>query len=339
MTIDTNEPQAGAGIPAPPAATAPRSRGRRVDLATLRWLGGRLLTGLVAVWAVMTAVFLVTRSVSNPARRMLPIGSSQEQVDALNARLGLDDPLIQQYGHFLSDLLRLDLGNSIWEHRPALQMALERLPLTFTLIGLALVFSVVLFVPLGIYASMRPNSIHDRMVTAASLGGLSVPEFWLGSMLVLVFAVKLGWFPTSGSQSLIYGILPALTLAFSMGGRLAQVTRTSFLDQARMPYVQTARAKGFSETYILRKHMLRNAVLPIVSLASWDFARILTGAAVVVEVVFAWPGFGRLIIESVQRQDFPAIQACVFVGAVAIVVINIATDIVARIIDPRVVNS
>jgi len=327
-------PTGSAPTPGVVRSRTPRTRGW-VDLATVRWILGRLVFGLAAVLIVMSAVFLVTRSTSDPARRMLPLGSSQEQIDALNARLGLDDPLWMQYGQFLSDFFRLDFGRSIWEGRPALDVVIDRLPVTFALVGLALIISIVIFVPLGVVASLRPGSLTDRLVTALSLAGLSAPQFWLGAMLVLVFAVQLGWFPTSGSGSLLYAVLPAVTLAFTIGGRLAQVTRTSFLDQAGSPYVTMARAKGFSTFYILRKHVLRNALLPILTIASWDTARAITGNAVVVEVVFAWPGFGRLIIESVQRQDFPVIQACVFVGAVLIVVINTITDVLNRLIEPR----
>ncbi|WP_459986723.1 ABC transporter permease [Nocardioides sp. AN3] len=330
-------------VDAPPAGPAPIPRrhvARTVwfDGAALRWTAGRLTSGVVAIFVVMSAVFFVTRLVSNPARRMLPLGSSQEQVDALNARLGLSDPLIEQYAHFIKDLLTLNFGDSIWEHRPAFDVALGRLPATFTLVGLAFLISVAVFVPLGVAASLRPGGLTDRLVTALSLAGLSLPQFWLGAMLVLIFAVRLHWLPTSGSGSLRCAILPAVTLAFTMGGRLAQVTKTTFLEQARMPYVSMARAKGFSTSYILRRHVLRNALLPMMTIASWDLARTITGHAVVVEVVFAWPGFGRLVIESVQRQDFTVIQVCVFVGAVVIVVVNTVRDVLTRIVEPRVVH-
>ncbi len=309
-----------------------------VDDATVKWLAGRLLTSFAAVFVVMSAVFLVTRLISNPAQRMLPLGASQEQIDALNAKLGLSDPLLLQYLGFLKELVTLNLGESIWYHQPALLVALGRLPGTFNLLMLALAISIVIFVPMGILASTRPGSLVDRTVTAASLAGLSVPQFWLGAMLVLIFAVELNWLPTSGAGSLRHAILPAVTLSLTIGGRLAQVTRTSFLDQGKMPYVTMARAKGFSQSYILRKHVLRNAMLPILTLLSWDSARIITGQAVIVEVLFARPGFGRLVIESVQRQDFTTIQACVFVGSVVIVLVNLATDILARIVEPRIVS-
>jgi peptide/nickel transport system permease protein len=294
-----------------------------------------LTTSLAAVFIVMTAVFLVTRLISNPAQRMLPVGSAQDRIDALNAKLGLSEPLLVQYGIFLRDMLTLNLGESIWYHQPALEVALSRLPSTFELLGYALLIAVTIFVPMGILASRRPGSKVDRAVTGVSLAGLSVPEFWFGAVLVLVFAVGLRWFPTSGTGTIMHVILPAVTLSLVLGGRLAAVTRTSFLDQRNMPYVTMANAKGFSSSYVLGKHVLRNALVPIVTLASWDSARVVTGQAVVVEVVFARPGFGRLIVESVQRQDFPTIQACVFVGAVLIVVMNVFTDIATRLIDPR----
>lgn len=340
MSLDMSsiEPQAEPARPAPPGGQGQRPRRRLISLTTARWLAGRVVTSLVAVYVVMSAVFLVTRLVSNPARRMLPLGSSQQQIDALNTKLGLGDPLAEQYVRFLGDLLRLDLGNSIWVHRPALQVALERLPATFTLVGTALLISLVVFVPLGILASRWPGSFTDRCVTGFSLAGLSMPQFWLGAIVVLVVGVKLGWLPTSGSGSPAHAVLPAVTFAFTMGGRLAQVTRTSFLDQAKMPYVAMARAKGFSTTYVLRRHVLRNALPSMLTIVSWDFARAVTSAAVVVEVVFAWPGFGSLVIESVQRQDFTVIQASVLVGAAVIVVINTISDILSSVIDPRVVK-
>lgn len=318
------------------AGTSRMLRRSWLDAATVRWLLARLSMSLVAVFVVMSTVFWVTRAVSDPARHMLPVGASQEQVEAFNAKLGLDQPRLEQYWHFLVDLTRFDLGESVWEHRPALQVALDRLPGTLQLLGLALLISIVVFVPLGVFASTRPGSIVDRVVTGLSLAGLSMPQFWLGAMLVLVFSLAIPIFPTSGSGTFAHAILPAVTLAFSIGGRMAQVARTSFLEQARMPYVTQARAKGFSGGYVLRKHVLRNAFLPILTIASWDTARAITGHAVVVEVVFAWPGFGRLVIESVQRSDYTVIQACVFVGAIVIVVLNLLTDVLSRIVEPRV---
>lgn len=312
--------------------------GSWINGANWRKLMERLVTGITAIFVVMTTVFLVTRLISNPAQRMLPLGASQEQIDALNAKLGLGDPLYVQYWNYLGDLVTLNLGDSIWYHQPALWVAIGRLPSTLGILALALLISVVVFVPLGILASTKPGSLVDRIVTGVSLAGLSVPQFWFGAMLVLVFAVDLKWLPTSGSGTFSHAILPAVTLSLMLGGRLAQVTRSSFLEQGKMPYVAMARAKGFSQGYILRKHVLRNALVPILTLASWDSARIITGSAVVVEVLFARPGFGRLVIESVQRQDFTTIQACVFVGAIVIVIVNLVTDLLAQIIEPRRVS-
>ena len=321
-----------------PRISPPRPRLWRAG-AGLRRFGRRLASSLLAVFVVMSTVFLVTRLISNPAQRMLPLGASQAQIDALNAKLGLSEPLLVQYGRFLADLVTLNLGESLWYHQPALLVALSRLPSTLAVLALALAISIAIFVPLGILASLKPSSSIDRLVTGVSLAGLSVPEFWLGAMLVLAFAVDLNWLPTSGAGGFAHLVLPAVTLSLSLGGRLAQVTRTAFLDQGRLPYVAMARAKGFSQLYILRKHVLRNALLPILTLLSWDCARIITGSAVVVEVLFARAGFGRLIIESVQRQDFTTIQACVFIGAIVIVVVNLLTDLLAGLVEPRRANA
>lgn len=301
-----------------------------------QWVARRLAFAAFALFFVLTAVFLVTRATSDPARHMLSLDASEEQVAQLNAQLGLDRPLPEQYVDFIGDMVTFDFGESLWQRRSAGRVVLERLPATLLLVACAGLITVLVFVPLGVIASIRPGKRLDRFVTALSLIGLSTPQFWLGAILALFFAVNLGALPTSGSGTWTHLVLPSATLAVALGGRLAQVTRTSFIEQLEAPYVLAAQGKGFSLFYILRRHVLRNALPPILTLGAWDLARSITGHAVIVEVVFGYPGFGRLVISAVERDDFVLIQASVFVGAVIIVVINYMTDLLHHQIDRRV---
>lgn len=302
----------------------------------IRFLAWRLLSGVVVMTLVTATVFFVTRMLTDPVRIMLPLSASQEDYDRLEASLGLDQHLLTQFWEFISGAVRLDFGESFWQGVPALEVVIGRLPSTFQLVSASMVVAVVLFVPLGMAASLKPGGWLDRILVSASLFGLSMPQFWLGSMLIFVFSVKLGWLPTSGSGGPEHLVLPAFTLALTSGGRIAQITRSSMLDQLNRPYVTTLRAKGMGRSYVLFRHVLRNALLPIVTLIAYESAFAMAGYAVIVETVFAWPGIGRLAVQAVTQRDIVLLQALVFVAALVVVVVNTIADVIYKMIDPRI---
>ena len=288
-----------------------------------------MLLGLVVV------VFFVTHLVGDPVSLMLRPEATAEQRDALRERLGLNAPLPVQFGRFLSGVARGDFGDSIWQRVPALPIVLDRLPATLYLTTATLLLAVPLSILLGIVSAIRPGSIIDRIVTVISLGGVSTADFWLGLMLILLFAVRLGWLPTSGYGGIQYVILPALALAVRPLGRVSQVVRSAMLDQFSQPYVTTARAKGLTERVVVYLHTLKNAAIPIATLVGDEAASLLNGA-VVIETVFGWPGVGILLIQAIERRDLPLIEASVIVIAVMIVTVNLLVDLTYSFMDPRV---
>jgi peptide/nickel transport system permease protein len=280
-------------------------------------------------------VFFMTHLVGDPASLMLRPEATEEQRMAVRERLGLNDPLSVQFTRFVGGVLRGDFGDSIWQRVPALPVVLHRLPATLYLATATLLLAVPLSILLGIASAIRPGSIVDRVVTVVALGGVSTADFWLGLMLILLFAVRFGWLPTSGYGGVQYVILPALALAFRPLGRISQVVRSAMLDQFSQPYVTTARAKGLTERIVVFLHMLKNAAIPIVTLIGDEAASLLNGA-VVIETVFGWPGVGILLIQAIERRDLPLIEACVFVIAVMIVSVNLLIDLTYTFLDPRV---
>lgn len=300
-------------------------------------LAKRLVIGVVVVLLVATTVFFVTRVIANPALAFLPIDATRQQRQAVVHYLGLDQPLLSQYWHFLSQSAHLDLGTSFWQQgKPAAAIVFSRLPNTLILDAYAIVIAVAIAVPLGIVAALRPGSKVDRVTTTVSLIGLSIPEFWLGFMLVLVFAVALHWFATSGAQSASSVVLPALALALPTSGKIAQMMRSSMIDELDQPYMLTAESKGMPAAYRITRHALRNCLVPVFTQSSFEFARMLAGYTVVVEVVFAWPGVGQLIVQSLENQDLVLLQAIVIIFAALIVLVNLVTDVLYTVIDPRI---
>ena len=288
-----------------------------------------VLLGLIVV------VFFMTHLVGDPVDLMLRPEATEEQRQALRERLGLNDPLLVQFGRFVGGAVRGDFGESIWQRVPALPIVLDRLPATLYLATATLLLAVPLSILLGIISAIRPGSIVDRIVTVVSLGGVSTADFWLGLMLILLFAVRLGWLPTSGYGGLQFVILPALALAFRPLGRISQVVRSAMLDQFSQPYVITARAKGLTERVVVYLHTLKNAAIPVATLVGDEAASLLNGA-VVIETVFGWPGVGILLIQAIERRDLPLIEASVIVIAVMIVTVNLVIDLTYSFLDPRV---
>lgn len=271
----------------------------------------------------------------DPARLMLRPEATEEQVQALRESMGLNDPMHVQFGRFISDLARGDFGDSLWQRVPALPIVLERVPATLYLAGVTLVIAFPLAVLLGIISAVRPRSIWDRIVTIVSLGGVSTADFWIGLMLILFFAVQLGWLPTSGYGGLQYVVLPAIALSLRPMGRISQVVRSAMLDEMSKQYMVTARAKGLKERTVVTAHALKNAFIPVITLGGDEAAALLNGA-VVIETLFGWPGVGILLIQAIERRDLPLIEASVLTIAVMIVTVNLLVDLTYALLDPRV---
>ena len=308
---------------------------RKEAAAIARYLIRRLVHSIFILLGLVVAVFFVTHLLGDPARLMLRPEATPEQVEALRQDLGLDDPILVQFGRYMGDLARGDFGNSLWQRVPALPIVLDRLPATLYLAGITLAVAVPLAILLGIVSAIRPRSIADRVVTVASLAGVSTADFWLGLMLILVFAVQLGWLPTSGYGGLSFVALPAAALAIRPMGRISQVVRSAMLDEMHRGYVTTARAKGLRERVVVFSHTLKNASIPIVTLTGDEAASLLNGA-VVVETLFGWPGIGILLIQAIERRDLPLIEATAIVIAIMVVGLNLLVDLTYTIIDPRV---
>lgn len=296
----------------------------------------RLLQSILVIVGVSMIVFVVTRAIGDPARMMLPLEATQEQVEAFRDKMGFNDPLWVQFWNWGKNAIRGDFGDSLWQRTDALHLVLERMPATLLLCSTAIVIAVAASLPLGILAALRPRSWLDKATTSFSLIGVCIPDFWLGLMMILVFAVALRLFFTSGYGTWKHLALPAIALAARPWGRITQIVRSSMMDEMHRTYMMTARAKGLTERNVIMSHALKNASIPIVTLAAWELTRMLAGYTIVVETVFAWPGFGQLAMQAIERRDLTLIQADVFVVALMIVVLNIAIDLIYAALDPRV---
>jgi peptide/nickel transport system permease protein len=297
----------------------------------------RAAIGVLVVFLVATAVFIATRVVNNPENAFLPVDATPEQREQIQRNLGLDQSIFAQYLDYLGQLVRLDLGDSYWQPgTSALEIIWSRLPATLLLNSTAILIAILIAFPLGIIAALRPGSLLDRATVTISLFGLSAPQFWLSFMLVLVFSVNLGWFPTAGFNGPSSLVLPALALALPSAGKITQMVRSSMIDELDRPYMLTAESKGISPLRRIRSHAMRNCAVPVLTQTSFEYARMLAGFTVVVESIFAWPGVGQLIIQALDQQDLILIQAVAIVVATLIVLVNTVTDILYKFIDPRI---
>jgi peptide/nickel transport system permease protein len=301
-----------------------------------RLLLTRLVSALVVVLGVCTLVFLLIHLVpGDPVEAMLGENAQVADREALRQALGLDRPLGEQYLAYLQRLARLDLGLSFQDRRPVAAILGERLPATLELTVAALALALTLALPLGVLAARHRGSPLDTGAMGLSLVGISIPNFWLGPLLILVFSLWLGWTPVSGREGPASLILPALTLGTGMAAILARMVRGSILEVLGEDYVRTARAKGLSEGRVLWGHALRNAWLPILTLIGLQLGGLL-GGAVITETVFAWPGVGSLLVEAIQSRDYPVVQACVLLVSLSYVFVNTLTDLVYSWVDPRI---
>lgn len=300
----------------------------------VRYVTKRLLhAGLVLV-AVLVVVWFVVNAIGDPARLILPPSASQQLYEDTRQAMGLDDPLWMQFWRSFSGWLTGDFGQSVWQNVDAMPLVLERLPATLFLTFATLVVAVPLAMALGVVSALRPDGLLDRVLTTVSLAGVSIADFWLGLMLILIFGVHLDVFPTSGYGGLEYVVLPAAALALRPLGRLAQVARSALVEEMQKPYVITLRAQGMPEHTIVRRHGLKNSLIPIITVGGDEIATFLNGA-VVIETIFAWPGVGGLFIQAIERRDLPLVTACVFVIASMVITVNLLIDLAYAWIDPR----
>ena len=301
----------------------------------LPYLLGRLLYGLAVLLGVTGFAFGIVHLSGDPLAALVPPGASPAQEEALRRGFGLDRPLPEQYGRFLGRALRGDFGESWRQRRPALEAVLDPLPATLALTALAVGFALVGGGALGLLAGTRPGGIADAVVRALALLGQALPGFWLGILLILVFAVRLRWLPSSGLDGPRSLVLPAIALAAAPAAAIARLLRASLIEAMGADHVRTARGKGLAPAAVLRDHVLRGAALPALAYVGLQVGFLL-GGAVVVEAVFAYPGVGRLALGAVADRDLPVVQAVVVLLAALIVGVNILVDLLARWLDPRV---
>lgn len=296
----------------------------------------RLLTLVPTLLGVVTLVFAFLHLVpGDPVEVML--GESARPADraALRADLGLDRPLLTQYGDYLVGIAHGDLGRSFTFRKPVLEVIAARAPATLLLAGCALAVAVAIALPVGVLAAVRRDTLLDRGSLVLSLLGVSMPNFWLGPLLVLLFSVTLGWFPVSGNEGWRSVVLPAFTLGAALSAILTRMLRASLVEVLSAEYLQAARARGVSEAKVIWVHALRNAGLPVITLLGLQLGSLLSGA-VITETVFAWPGLGTLLVGAIQGRDYPLVQGCVLVVSLGYVVANLLADLLYRWADPRV---
>ncbi len=293
--------------------------------------------GIVPVlFGVVLLTFLLVHSVpGDPVEVMLGESASSADRMQLRSDLGLDQPIYLQFGVYLNKLAHGDLGVSIHSKKPIVDLLAERLPATAKLALLALSFAILIGLPLGVVAALRVNQWPDKLANFISLSISAMPHFWMGPMLMMVFALWLGLLPVSGMERSVAIILPALTLGFGLAAILTRMTRASMLEVLHEDFVRTARAKGLAERSVVLRHVLRAALLPIVTVLGLQLGSLLAGT-VITETIFSWDGIGRLLVESIEKRDYPVTQACVLVVALVYVMVNLATDIIYIKIDPRV---
>jgi peptide/nickel transport system permease protein len=301
----------------------------------LRYLAARALGAMVSIVGVTAIVFVVLRLSGNPAALLIDPGATPAQVEELRRALGLDASIPEQYVRFVGGILRGDFGTSFRYDQPALPAVLERVPATATLALATLALTLAVSIPLGIIAAVKRDTTFDRAISLVTLLGQGTPSFWLGIVLILVVAVNLRLLPTSGNATPAHLILPVLTLAAAPISKYTRLTRAEMLEVLSSDYIRTARAKGLSEFVVRYRHALKNASIALVTLIGLDTGYLL-GGSVIVETVFAWPGVGRLMIDAVSQQDFPVVQADVFLLACLVVLANFLVDAIYPLLDPRI---
>jgi peptide/nickel transport system permease protein len=302
----------------------------------IRVIVKRLLIGVLVMWGAASLIFVIVRvAPGDPVSLLLGPDASEDQIDEVTASLGLDRPMLAQYLSYLGHAFRFDFGDSYRLGRPAMAEVIERLPATADLMIASTLIAVVVGLLLGLLAGGRPGGIVDRVVSAGTIALQSFPTFWVGIMLILIFALALRLLPSAGSGTPAHLVLPAVTLALPFTAIVARLTRTSVADTMREPYIQTARSKGLAERQVLLGHALRNSLIPVVTIVGLHMGGLM-GGAVIVENVFAWPGLGSLLVDSVTNRDYEVVQAATFLIAGIVMLFNLVADLLYSKLDPRI---
>jgi peptide/nickel transport system permease protein len=299
------------------------------------YLARRFAQSLLVLLGISFVVFFILHLTGDPTLVLLPPDASAEDVARFRQQMGFDDPFLVQYGRFLSGALRGDFGESVRHGEPAFDLVLERMPATFELAGAALLIALVLSIPAGIVSAVRRNTPVDYVATVIALLGQSMPTFWLGIMLILIFSVQFHLLPSSGRGGLEHLVLPAVTLGLFTTARITRLTRSGMLEVLGQDYIRTAHAKGVGNPPVVWKHALKNAAIPIVTIVGIELGTLL-GGSVITETIFAWPGVGRLSVQAIYNRDYPVVQAAVFLLATTFVLVNLLVDVIYTYLDPRV---
>jgi peptide/nickel transport system permease protein len=301
-----------------------------------RYIVHRIVALIPVLFGVSLIVFSILKFVpGDPALQVGGLDASPEDLAAIRHQMGLDQPVHVQYLYFIGNALQGDFGQSIRSHRPVLEELRSRIPNTVTLTAVAMVFAILIGTGLGILAAVRQYSLWDNLAMVAAMLGISVPIFWLGLMLMLLFAVQLRWLPTAGTGTALHLVLPALTLGAASAAIIARQVRSAMLEVLRQDYIRTARAKGLHARKVVLRHALTNALIPAVTIIGLQFGYLLAGA-VITETVFAWPGVGRLLVDAIKYRDFPVVQATILWLALIFSAVNLAVDLLYGYLDPRI---
>lgn len=290
---------------------------------------------VLVLFGISSIAFFLIHLSGDPVLLMLPPEATQEEVDAFRHQMGFDKPLSEQYVQFLAQAVKGDFGESLKFLQPSLDVVLERIPATLELTLFATLLSIVIAIPLGIYSAVNRNSLSENLVTVAVFLGQSMPIFWTGIMLMLLFGVKLHWLPVSGRGSWEHLIMPAFTLAVWVAPTTLRIVRSNMLEVLQQDYIRTARSKGLGEKVVIYKHALKNAAIPIITVIGFQIGKLL-GGAVVTETVFAWPGVGQLVVKAIYTADYPLVQACVVVLALIVAAMNFGVDSMYRYLNPKI---
>src|ERR1700691_3964703 len=302
----------------------------------LRYIVTRVLYTLPVIWLVVSTVFLLIHFVpGDPAHKMLGEGAPAGDIQAVRHAYGLDVPLGTQYLNYWRGVLRGDLGKSLRFNQGVTNLIAERYPFTLQLTLASLFVAIVLAIPAGVRSAQRRNLWDDRTLSVVSLFGLSFPSFALGPVLILIFAIKLGWLPVSGSGDVAHLVLPAITMGGALAAILTRMVRTSMLEELGQDYIRTARAKGLPERTVVYKHALRNAMIPVLTLIGLQFGALLAGA-IVTETIFSWPGIGRLTVSAISNRDYALVQGCILAVGLTYVLVNLLTDVLYTVANPRI---
>jgi peptide/nickel transport system permease protein len=295
----------------------------------------RLGQSVLVMFGVSVLIFLSLHLTGDPAAVMMPPGSSQQEIDAFRHAMGFDRPLLWQYGHYINGVLHGDLGESLRYSQPVTTLIGQRIPATLLLAVTALAWSTLVGLALGILSALKQNTLWDLLSRLLAFSGQTVPVFWLGLMMIILFSLNLRWLPSGGYGQAANLVMPALSLGAYYMSAIARLVRASLIDVLQQDYIRTARAKGLSQWRIVVRHGLRNALIPVITVQGMYFASLL-GGALVTEIIFAWPGIGRLAVQAIQNRDFPLVQAIVLLAALVFVGINLLIDLLYVVLNPRI---